>query len=168
MDSRNICEHLDKIHPSPTLHMDDASGVIDETMQALGAVFEHLRPLALPRVPTTLLAKPSAEYFFHTRQEMFGMGLPDLAVTNEAQHAIRNARPHLYGLKKVMTENKRTGEGPFVLGKEPSFADFVVAGAFSFLKDLDRLGDLFDPIVCSDPVFEEHWKACQPWLERRH
>ena len=166
MDSRSICEHLDRIQPEPSLHMQDASDLIDTTLRALGAVFEQLRPMALPRVPTTLLSTTSSKYFFETRQEMFGMGLPDLAVTEDAQNAVRNAKPHLEELKKVMTENKTTGEGPFVMGREPSFADFAVAGAFSFLKDLDRQDDMFGRIMGLDPFWKEHFEACQPWFER--
>lgn len=166
MDSRAICEHLDRIQPEPSLHMRDASDLIDTTLKALGAVFGELRPMALPRVPTTLLSPTSSKFFFETRQEMFGMGLPDLAVTDGAQNAVKNARPHLEELKKVMTENKTTGDGPFVMGREVSFADFVIAGAFSFLKDLDRQEDLFGRITQIEPIFKEHFDACQPWFER--
>ena len=52
------------------------------------------------------------------------------------------------------------------MGDEVSFADFVLAGAWSFLHDLDRQGDLFGKIMKLFPEFHEHWKACQPWLER--
>lgn len=166
MDSRSIAEALDALQPEPSLHMRDQSDLIDRTMAALGAVFAHLRPLALPRVPTDLLSKESARYFFDTRHEMFGMSLPDLAVTDDAQHAVRNAKPALDDLKKMMLESK-TSEGPFVMGGEVSFADFVLAGAWSFLRDLDRQGDLYDKVVGHDAVFLEQWKACQPWLERK-
>lgn len=166
MDSRNICEALDELQPSPPLYMLEQSALIDATMKAVGEAFGQLRPMALPRVPTTLLSKESSKYFFETRMEMFGMSLPDLAVTDGAQHAVRNAKPHLEELARVMRENKMSGAGPYVLGKEVCFADFVIAGAFAFLKELDRLGDLFDRVVELHPEFKEHWEACQPFMEK--
>lgn len=110
MDSRSIAEALDALQPSPPLHMHDQSALIDTTMKALGAAFEKLRPMALPRVPTTLLSEKSARYFFDTRKEMFGMGLPDLAVTDDAQSAVKNAKPALEELKRVLVESKTVGK----------------------------------------------------------
>lgn len=57
--------------------------------------------------------------------------------------------------------------GPFVLGDEVSFADFVLAGAWSFLKDLDRQGDLFDRVMIQHQEFQDHWRACQPFMEKK-
>ena len=171
MDSRNIAEALDALQPSPPLHTSTHAATIDNIMKALSAAFEQLRPMALPRVPTTLLSTESSKYFFETRKEMFGMSLPDLAVTDAAQHAVRNARPHLEELRRVMNES-RESEGPFVLGAEVSFADFVLAGAWSFLAELDRFvglgerGDLWGAVSQLFPEFKEHLEACRPWMER--
>jgi glutathione S-transferase len=55
-----------------------------------------------------------------------------------------------------------------VLGDEVSYADFVLAGFWAFLKRLDKDGDLFGRVMGFDEggAFRRHWEACQPWLER--
>jgi hypothetical protein len=58
------------------------------------------------------------------------------------------------------------GDGPFVLGGEASYADFVLAGFWAFLKKLDQGGNLFGRIMGVDEAFGRHWEACQPFLER--
>jgi glutathione S-transferase len=67
-------------------------------------------------------------------------------------------------LGKILGENG--GDRPFVLGGEASYADFVLAGFWAFLKKLDQGGDLFGRIMGVDEAFGRHWEACQPFLER--
>jgi glutathione S-transferase len=160
MDSRSIGEALDKLQPEPSLHM-DRGDVIDRTAAVVGAVFTPLRAIAMPRVPD-LLNQRSADYFHETRSKRFGMSLEELGKSEKAKTAWEDAEPHLKELKAVLTENK---DGPYVLGKEPSFADFIVGGFFVFVKKVDR-GDLYDRLMSYDSSFSEHMKACQKWFER--
>jgi glutathione S-transferase len=90
------------------------------------------------------------------------MSLEELGKSEKAQNAKQNAEPFFKDLVNLLNENKK---GPYVLGKEVSFADFIVAGFWFFIKKMDR-GDLFDWLMSHDASFPEHMKACQKWFER--
>lgn len=72
----------------------------------------------------------------------------------------------MFGRREALLTVPCSSSGPFVMGDEVSFADFVLAGAWSFLKDLDRQNDLFGRIMDLHPEFRAHWEACQPWMEK--
>ena len=62
MDSRKIAEELEKLHPEPSLHIDN--GYTDRTQKLLGNIFAHLRFIAIPLVPVKYLNPPSQEYLY--------------------------------------------------------------------------------------------------------
>lgn len=162
MDSRPICTALENLHPEPSLHMSDTE-TMDRARDALAPIWVALRPLILPRVPEMLLPERSAEYFHRTREQVFGMSLAEVAKSEAAVKAWENVGPGLEGMKAFLTESK---EGPFVMGKTVSFADFAIAGAWAMMKCVDKEGDLFGRVMNHDPVLKEHWEAVQPWFER--
>ena len=162
MDSRKIGEALDKLQPEPSLHMDEKEA-IDRALAAVGATFEHLRPIGMPRIPERLLNPRSAEYFQETRAKRFGMSLADLAVSDKAgENAWKNAEPGMRDLKNVLTEK----DGPYVLGEEASFADFAIGGFWTMVKLLDQDGDLYDRLMSFDGSFPEHASAVSKWFEK--
>lgn len=58
--------------------------------------------------------------------------------------------------------------GPYLLGQEPSYADFVLVSALQFCVragDHDD-NDIFKRIVAADNAYAEVYDACKPWLER--
>ena len=159
MDSRNIGVALDELQPEPSLHMD--SGYVDRALGAVDKIRLNLGPIGMPRVPD-LLNERSAEYFRETRGKRFGMPLAELAKSDRVgENAWKSAEPGLQELRTILNEN----EGPYVLGKEPSFADFAIAGLFRFVQLLDR-GDLYDRLMGYDKAFPEQFKACGKWFER--
>jgi glutathione S-transferase len=163
MDSRAIANVLEELQPLPSLRLD--SGYIERVQEAVASVQKALTPIAIPRVPEMLLNPESDEYFRRTRKERFGVELVDLAKGEEAgEKAWEGAEGGLKELGKILGENG--GDGPFVLGGEASYADFVLAGFWAFLKKLDQGGDLFGRIMGVDEAFGRHWEACQPFLER--
>ena len=162
MDSRKIGEALDKMQPEPSLHMDQKD-IIDRAQAVVNSMRGGLLAIVMPRVPP-LLNDRSAEYFERTRAARFGMSLSELAKSEKAgENAWKNAEPGMKDLKSLLNENN---DGPYILGKEVSFADFVVTGMWAFLKLLDKNGDLYDRAMKFDPSFSEHMNACQKWLER--
>lgn len=58
---------------------------------------------------------------------------------------------------------REDGLGPFFMGKEPSYADFVLVG---FMKMFERIGQLEMILLVDKEAFGEVWEASQPWLER--
>ncbi len=161
MDSHQIAVELEELQPEPSLHMDGGE-IIDRTRTVVGNAFGELRAIAMPRVPEMLLSPRSAEYFHETRSKRFGMSLEELGKSDKAKNAWENAKAPLQELKKLLTEN----EGPYVMGKEASFSDFVVGGMFTFVKRLDKDGDLYDRMMSTDPSFPAHVEATKKWFEK--
>lgn len=161
MDSLKIARQLEKLQPEPSLHLD--SGYVETTQNAVTALWDALRPLATVRVPEKLLNPPSAEYFHRTRAERSGMPLAELAKSDKAKSTWRNAEIPLNSIKKILHEHD---DGPYVMGKQASFADLILAGFWRFMQKLDDHGDLTGRIMGWDPSLEAHQQACEQWLQR--
>lgn len=162
MDSRNIADALEALKPEPSLRLD--SGYVERTQEAVLATHKALAPNVMPRIPERLLNPRSAEYFAATRAKRFGMPLEQLATSPLAgKKAWENAKPSIDELVAILHEHE---DGPFVLGKTPSYADLILAGFWSFAKKLDKDGDLFERGMGIDGAIREHWEACQCYLER--
>lgn len=162
MDSLAIAHGLEESHPSPSLHLD--SPVNERAQTAILDFQKALAAVIMPRVPEMLLNPPSEEYFRRTRAKRFGMELADLAKSEQAgETAWKNAEPALEKIKALLCEDE---SGPYVLGKEASFADFILAGAWRFYERMDKDGDLLGRIMKFDESFPRHHEACKKWLER--
>lgn len=162
MDSMKIAEALEEYQPSPSLHL--ASPRVKQAQQAVKLTVEALAPIAKPRVPEMVLNPNSIEYFQRTRSKRHGMSLEELARSELAGEAAwTEAAKGLAQLRGVLTEDQA---GPYVMGAEPGFADFVLAGVWRFMQVLDRDGDLFGRLMKFDESFAKHFAACEKWLER--
>ena len=162
MDSLAIAHELEKAHPSPSLHLDNK--VTERTQAAVLDLHKALTAIVLPRVPEMLLNPPSEEYFCTTRAKRFGMPLTELAKSDQAgETAWRNAEPVLGKIKQLLHEDE---SGPYVLGKEVSFADFILAGLWRFYQRVDKDGDLYGRVMKYDGSLVKHHEACKKWLER--
>ncbi|CAK3950952.1 related to glutathione S-transferase [Lecanosticta acicola] len=163
MDSLAAARELEQLQPSPSLHI-HGNDYANRTQEAVGQIMKGLAPIAMPRIPERLLNPSSAEYFHTTREKRFGMPLSELAQSDKAgERAWSTAEPGFGAVKALLVEN---GNGPYIQGGEPSFADFVLAGFWRFMERLDTGGDLYGRIMEIDPVFARHREACQPWLDR--
>ena len=103
----------------------------------------------------------SAEYFSETRAKRFGMPLDELEKSEKGGEAAwTNLHEPLEEIAKLLREEN----GPFFLTSGVSYADFVIAGFWRFLERADK--KVLDRALSQDVAFEEHYKACLPWLER--
>jgi len=161
MDSLAIAKALEKLQPEPSLHLD--SGYTDRCQTAVLETQKAIMPIAVARIPAKVLNEASARYFSETREKRFGMPLPELAQSEKAQNAWTNAQPGIDELKAILHEHE---EGPYVMGKTVSFADFIVAGLWRFVEILDEGGDLFERGMKMDEAFTKHYEACGEWLRR--
>lgn len=162
MDSRNIADALEALKPEPSLRLN--SGYVERTQEAVLATQKALAPNVMPRIPERLLNPRSEEYFRATRAKRFGMPLEELARSPMAgEKAWESAKPSIDELIAILHEHE---DGPFVLGKTPSYADLILAGFWSFAKKLDKDGDLFERGMGIDGAVRKHWEACQVYLER--
>lgn len=161
MDSMKIAPALEKLQPEPSLHLDN--GYVPRAQQALGKTMTGLQPIAIPRVPERLLNEASQSYFLETRAKRYGISLPEMAKSDRAgENAWKTAQPGLEELKSLLYENE---DGPYLMGKQVGYADFIIAGFWVFAK---RLGeeDIFGRLLKYDEAFAKHYQACEKWLER--
>lgn len=162
MDSRQIANALEAAHPEPSLHLD--SGHTDRAQAAVLGIWSALTAIAMPRIPELLLNPQSADYFPETREKRFGMPLSDLAKSERAgEHAWKAAGKPMGELKAILHEYD---DGPYVMGKQPSYADFMIAGMWRCFESVDQRGDLLERAIGFDVAFSEQYQACRKWLER--
>lgn len=162
MDSRAIVSALEDLQPEPSLHLDN--GYVDRVHSATTKTVQALGPIVYNRVPGKVLNPVSAAYFRETRAKKFGIALEDLAKSDRAgENAWKAAEEPLSEVKAILHEH---GEGPYIMGKQVSFADFVFAGLWRFFEVLDEDGDLSGRVMRFDESFPKHHEACKKWLER--
>lgn len=162
MDSLLIAQEIEKLQPEPSLGLD--TDFPNRTQAIVASIQKPLGPIMMPRVPEMLLNPRSAEYFYETRAKRWAMPLQELAKSERAgEVAWRGAEEGMGQLRELLREN---GEGPFIMGNEPTFADFILAGFWRFVERLSVDGDLLERFMGFDERFGEHLKACRPWLER--
>jgi len=160
MDSRHIATALEERFPSPSLHLD--SPILAKVEALVPKITPAaMAPIIIPRVPRDILNEKSKYYFETTRAERFGMSLDELEKSEKGgENAWENAKPGFKELAELLCET----EGPFFMGETVSYADFVVVGAFQFMK---RAGeDIFDRVMKIDPSFPALYEACAAWLKR--
>jgi len=91
------------------------------------------------------------------------MPLDELEATRGGEQAWQAAKAGLDDLEALMGQWK-VDAGPFVLGSEVSYADFVVV---AMLEGFRRVGEeLFERIVEGREGLRGVWEACGEWLER--
>ncbi|KAK5120687.1 hypothetical protein LTR85_006045 [Meristemomyces frigidus] len=162
MESRAIAKALEELQPEPSLHLDN--GYTDSVQAVAGKVQGALMPAGVYRIPTKLLNPRGSNYFRETREKRFGMSLEDLAKSDKGgENAWKNAHAPMEELKAILHEHD---DGPYVMGEQVSFADFILAGLWRFVQLLDEDGDLFERGMKFDESFPRHYEACKKWLER--
>jgi glutathione S-transferase len=110
-----------------------------------------------------MIRPSSVAYFNAARAARFGMPLEELEAQRGGEKAWEAAKLGLDALEALMGEFK-VDQGPFVLGSQVSYADFVVVAV---LEGFRRIGqDLFMRIVEGREALREVWEACGEWLER--
>ncbi|KAK6435027.1 hypothetical protein LTR95_008788 [Oleoguttula sp. CCFEE 5521] len=162
MESRAIADALEKLQPQPSLQLD--SEFVDKVQKLVLELWDALRPIAMPRIPETVLPPASAEYFERTRAVRFGMTLTELGKSDLAgDRAWENARQGIAGMKAVLEEH----EGPYALGKEASYADLIWAGFWHMTRRVSEDGDLIEGFrKQGGDVFDRHFEACKQWYEK--
>ncbi|RMD40240.1 hypothetical protein DV735_g4892, partial [Chaetothyriales sp. CBS 134920] len=137
MDSSAIATEIEKRYPSPSVHLD--SPLLPKVEQLRDAVGQAFAGIFMPLTPERLLSEPAKAYWHKTREEWVGMPLSQFAAERGGQRAWDALQPHLQEATALL---KADQSGPFFLGTEVSYADFVWA---AFLIWLQRLGqDVWD------------------------
>ncbi|KAK4234981.1 hypothetical protein C8A03DRAFT_37196 [Achaetomium macrosporum] len=162
MDSKKIALRLESLYPSPPLRLDaPALAKLEEIMAK--RFFPPMRPIVLDRVPKRILNDASIPYWIRTRSEMVGMPLEQFCAQHSHEECLAKAEPAIKEVTALLEENG----GPFFLGKEVSYVDFVWAGNLFFWK---RNGeDVFEELLKRSGNAEAHRKLLEgvaPWAKR--
>ncbi|KAL8669109.1 MAG: hypothetical protein Q9168_006290 [Polycauliona sp. 1 TL-2023] len=158
MESKNIAVSLEEKYPSPSLHLDSPQLAKIEAL--LPQLFIPLRGVVTPKIGRNLMTQESEPYFYKSRAEKFGMPLDQMDREMSGEKQWEEARPVIREVAALIEEKG----GPFVLGREVSYADFILVGALSLFK---RLGEgVFERVVEMEPVLRALYAASGKWLEK--
>lgn len=158
MDSTKIASALEAAHPSPSLQLEHP--IVAEVQ---GLVYKALKPLVpevLPLIPKHVLSQGSVEYWVTTREKDFGQNLDTMRAEKGGQQCFDRAQA---GLEETAALLKKEG-GPFFLGKEPCYADFIWIGFVQFVKRASE--EDFEKLVGVDDALRKQYDACAKYMEK--
>ncbi|KAL8889401.1 MAG: hypothetical protein Q9215_003337 [Flavoplaca cf. flavocitrina] len=157
MDSKNIAAILEEKYPDPPLHLD--SPQLAKAEEILPQLFMPLRGILLPGIGRNLMTEESLPYFSESRSKKYG-SLEQMERELSGEKQWEEPKPAMREIAALIEE---TG-GPFVLGREVSYADFNLVGVLSLFK---RLGDgVFEKTVEMKPALRTLYEASKKWLEK--
>lgn len=161
MESAVIAQKLESLYPERNLHLDN--GLHEQAAAIRMKLARPMIPAFMPRIARDLVTLDSQEYFYKSREAMLGMPLEQAERERGGEQAWKAAEPGIKELGDFLKAHKKD-EGPFVLGSEVCYADFVVASLF---ETLSRIGkDIHEKLMSYDENFVKLHEACKPWMEK--
>ncbi|KAL7946478.1 hypothetical protein V8C42DRAFT_320731 [Trichoderma barbatum] len=157
MDSKPIARFLEATYPDPSVPLASELGNELE-LKIRSLVAPTFYKSTMPR-EITILSPRAQEYFRRTREARFGRALEDFFEGEEERWQAVDADRRAMG--ELMQTNKALG--PFILGAEPSYTDFFIAGSLQCMRVIDE--GLFQRVV-ECPGYKDIYEACQPYMER--
>jgi glutathione S-transferase len=158
MDSSPIAQFLESTYPEPPVPLtSDLGGEIEAKARAVAG--KAFRVSVMPR-ELGILSPRAQEYFRRTREASLGHPLENLLdkeeqIWNEMGDGMR-------AVGELMLTHK--AEGPFVLGAQPSYTDFFIAGSLQSARVVDE--GVFQRNI-KYPGYKEIYEACQPYMEKK-
>jgi glutathione S-transferase len=161
MDSTPIAQFLESTYPEPAVPLTSELGREIEA-KARAVVGKAFRTSVMPR-EMGILSPRSQEYFRRTREAMLGHPLEDLLDPGKEEQTWSAVGDDMRAVGELMLVNK--ADGPFVLGARPSYTDFFITGSLQAARVVDE--GVFQKII-DYPGYEEIYKACLPYMEKKH
>ena len=160
MDSAPIAQFLESTYPDPPVPLTSELGrEIEAKARSLaGTAF---RASVLPR-EIGILSPRAQEYFRRAREAELGHRLEDLLDPDKEEQSWKAVDEGMRAVSELMQTHK--ADGPFVLGARPSYTDFFIAGSLQCARVVDE--GVFQRNI-KYPGFEEIYKACQPYMEKK-
>ncbi|EED13715.1 conserved hypothetical protein [Talaromyces stipitatus ATCC 10500] len=160
MGSIAIAQFLESTYPEPLVPLTSELGreIELKSRSLVGKTFSNS---ITPR-EIRILSPRSQEYFRRTREAAMGCPLEDMLLdpkTEEQNWLAIDADMRAVG--ESMRTNK--AEGPFVLGAQPTFTDFFLAGVLQSAKMVDE--GVFQRIT-KYPGFRDIYEGCRPYMEK--
>ncbi|KAK4550501.1 hypothetical protein LTR36_000080 [Oleoguttula mirabilis] len=161
MDSVRIAKKLEEIFAEPSLHLNSSASVeADELAHLLTMA---LLPGVMPSVVNDILQEPSKSWFVEDREKRFGMTLEQLAQMAGGEPGWQKAEPTLQKVKELLNDGKKD-DGPFVLGKTPSYSDLIIVAFFECIRRVSK--DDYERLMRYDNSFGALHEACKQWTEK--
>lgn len=155
MDSIPISKFVESTYPHPPVPLTSELGREVET-KARSVLGPPIRTSLTPR-EIYILSPPAQEFFRRTREAIFGQPLEKLL--DGEDDAWKSIGEGLKQVSDLIQTNKVNG--PFVLGSQPSYTDFFVAGALETARVIDE--GTFRRFV-EYPGFRSVYEACLPYI----
>ena len=158
MDSQPISEFLEKTYPELSLPLTSERG----------RDIEHISRTRLGKTQQISIAPreinilcPRTQEWFRTKIEAsFGQTLESIYEGDKEEQVWEETKADRLKVDELI----RANGGPFVLGKEPSYTDFFLAGNMQSSRMVEE--SVFDRMYAL-PGFKAVYDACAPWMERR-
>ena len=160
MDSLPIAQFLCTTYPSPPLPLTSPIGTQIESL-ARSTIALSFSASLMPR-EIHILSPQSQAYFRRTREAMLKQPLENLLEGDKEGKAWEGAEDKIRAVGKLILTNRE--EGKFVLGWEPSYTDFFIAGALQSAKVIHE--GTWERMVAF-PGFGGVYEACLPYMERK-
>ena len=159
MGSGTISEFLESKYPTKpvTLKSDLGKRIELDARSAAGIPFTHS---VTPR-ERDILSPRSAEYFQRTREAALGVRLDDMLGADE-EASWNSVHDSLTAVSELMLTN--SSDGPFILGAEPSYSDFTIAGILQCSREVDER--VWERLV-RYPGFARIYEGCEPLMDKR-
>ncbi|KAL0572296.1 hypothetical protein V5O48_009662 [Marasmius crinis-equi] len=157
MGSAAIAQKLEELYPEPSLHLD---ADIHEKVESahLQMMFPNM-PYFMPKIRKRILGEGSAAWFKADREKRSGM--PE----EQWETDDRVGEEGLAEMVELLTKYKRD-EGPFILGSEPSYGDFIIAAMIDMFRCIGE--EAYEKLVGYDTSLRKVYEACGAWLEKRN
>ncbi|KAI4226302.1 MAG: hypothetical protein L6R36_003293 [Xanthoria steineri] len=158
MDAKKIAASLEKTYPDPPLHLD--SPQLAKVEDLFSRLLVPMRGILSPKISRNLLNPESMSYFHESRSKQLGMPLEQAEKELGGDAQWEETKPIFREIAALIEENG----GPFVLGGEVSYADFILVGALCLFK---RVGEgVFERVVGMEPALGTLYKASGKWLQK--
>ncbi|KAJ4200785.1 hypothetical protein NW759_015811 [Fusarium solani] len=160
MDSPAIAEFLESTYPDPPLPLTSKLGHEIET-KARSAVGPAFGASVMPR-EIYILSPQAQEYFRSTREASLGRRLEDLLDPKKEEQAWAAVADKMRLVGELMLTHKV--DGPFVLGAQPSYTDFFIAGSLQSARVVDEV--VFQRCI-KYPGYHNIYEACLPYMQKK-
>ncbi|KAJ6031346.1 hypothetical protein N7540_002078 [Penicillium herquei] len=160
MGSDPISEFLESNYPEPALNIVSELGTKIQT-QARTVAWSTFRNSVMPR-EYAIFSSRSQEFFRRTREATLGHPLEDLLEGDREEENWRAIDPDMQKVNTLLLTNSE--QGPFILGENPSYADFFIAGVLQCARTVEET--VFQRFV-QYPGFDQVYNACLPFMEKK-
>ncbi|KAJ3540396.1 hypothetical protein NM208_g5085 [Fusarium decemcellulare] len=160
MDSLPIAKFLESTYPSPEVLLTSELGseIESKARKAIGPAFGTS---VMPR-EINILSPRAQEYFRRTREASLGRRLEDLLDPEKEEQAWNAVKDNMRAVGELIRTNQ--ADGPFVLGAQPSYTDFFIAGSLQSARTIDEA--VFQRCI-QYSGFKEVYEACLPYMDKK-